>query len=191
VPELRAHLDAYARTRLTLADFEPMLNYDADLSLDQVTPELFQAIHCLQPFGVGNPQPVFTAREVCLVAPPRVLKDKHIKLKLGSKSNTADMAILTTPRCDPDSAAIRRSDRRELADNRQNTILFNALGWHMAERCQQAGLLLGDSIDIAFTIDHNDHPDYGGLELSLRDFKTEAKSGQSSEAMKAVSAASP
>jgi single-stranded-DNA-specific exonuclease len=191
VPELRTHLDAYARARLTLADFEPRLNYDANLSLDQVTPELFQALQRLQPFGVGNPQPVFTAREVCLVAPPRVLKDKHIKLKLGSKSNTADMAILTTPRCDPDSAAIRRSDRRELADNRQNTILFNALGWHMAERCQQAGLLLGDSIDIAFTIDHNDHPDYGGLELSLRDFKTEAKSGQSSEAMKAVSAASP
>jgi hypothetical protein len=33
-------------------------------------------------------------------------------------------------------------------------------------------LLAGDAIDIAFTIGHNDHPDFGGLELSLRDFKT-------------------
>jgi single-stranded-DNA-specific exonuclease len=168
-----------------------MLNYDADLSLGQVTPELFQALHRLQPFGVGNPQPVFTAREVRLVAPPRVLKDKHVKLKLGCKPNRADIAILTTPRCDPDSAAIRGSDRRELTDNRQSTVTFSALGWHMAESCQQAGLLLGDSMDIAFTIDHNDHPDYGGLELSLRDFKSEAKSGQPSETTKAVSAASP
>ena len=40
----------------------------------------------------------------------------------------------------------------------------------MAERCQQAGLLPGDTLDIAFTIDNNDHPEYGGLELSLRDF---------------------
>ncbi len=40
----------------------------------------------------------------------------------------------------------------------------------MAERCQQAGLLPGDALDIAFTIDNNDHPEYGGLELSLRDF---------------------
>jgi hypothetical protein len=45
----------------------------------------------------------------------------------------------------------------------------------MAERIQQAQLLPGDAIDIAFSIDHNDHPDFGGLELSLRDFrKTEA-----------------
>ena len=42
----------------------------------------------------------------------------------------------------------------------------------MAERLQQSPLLAGDAIDIAFTIGHNDHPDFGGLELSLRDFKT-------------------
>ena len=46
------------------------------------------------------------------------------------------------------------------------------MGWHMAERCQQAGLLTGDNLDIAFTIDNNDHPEYGGLELSLRDFQS-------------------
>jgi hypothetical protein len=27
-------------------------------------------------------------------------------------------------------------------------------------------------LDIAFTLDQNDHPDFGGLELSLRDFKS-------------------
>ncbi len=42
----------------------------------------------------------------------------------------------------------------------------------MAERLQRSPLLAGDIIDIAFTIGHNDHPDFGGLELSLRDFKT-------------------
>ena len=41
----------------------------------------------------------------------------------------------------------------------------------MAERLQQTPLLAGDSLDIAFTIGHNDHPEYGGLELSLRDFR--------------------
>ena len=41
----------------------------------------------------------------------------------------------------------------------------------MAERLQQSPLLAGDAIDIAFTIGHNDHPDFGGLELSLRDFR--------------------
>jgi hypothetical protein len=42
----------------------------------------------------------------------------------------------------------------------------------MAERLQQSPLLAGDAIDIAFTIGHNDHDEYGGLELSLRDFRS-------------------
>ena len=41
----------------------------------------------------------------------------------------------------------------------------------MAERMQQTPLLAGDAIDVAFTIGNNDHPEYGGLELSLRDFQ--------------------
>jgi hypothetical protein len=40
----------------------------------------------------------------------------------------------------------------------------------MAERLQQTPLLAGDAIDVAFSIRNNDHPEYGGLELCLRDF---------------------
>jgi single-stranded-DNA-specific exonuclease len=174
LPQLRAHLDQYARARLTPADLEPALNFDAELSLDQVSPELFQAVQRLQPFGVGNPQPVFTARSVRLMAPPRVLKEKHVKLKLAPAADLGGSRERT---------------------NWRNAIAFDALGWHMAERCQQAGLLPGDHLDIAFTIDKNDHPEYGGLELSLRDFKSPTISGQAGETKaedsKIVSAFSP
>jgi len=47
---------------------------------------------------------------------------------------------------------------------------WDALAWRMAERCSQEGLLVGDNIDVAFTMEHNDHPDFGGLELRLEDF---------------------
>jgi single-stranded-DNA-specific exonuclease len=176
VPDLRAHLDAYAHARLTLADFEPSLGFDAELTLDQVTPELFQAVQRLQPFGVGNPQPVFVARGVRLMAPPRVLKEKHVKLKL---------------------APAVTDNREQATGNWRNAISFDALGWNLAEHCQQTALLLGDNLDIAFTIDNNDHPDYGGLELSIRDFKTQAKEtgvkdvSVQSENRKGVSVASP
>jgi len=36
----------------------------------------------LQPFGNGNPHPVFFAREVESVATPRILNDKHLVLRL-------------------------------------------------------------------------------------------------------------
>jgi single-stranded-DNA-specific exonuclease len=193
VAELRSRLDAFARTRLTLADFEPVLDVDAALSLDEVTPELFQALQMLEPYGVGNPEPIFSARAVRLTAPPRIMKEKHIKLKLravdpppADEHELSSAAILTTPSCHPDGAAIRRSEKAAAVaegqqlrtENRELRtglkITFDALGWHMAERLQQTPLLAGDSIDVAFTIGHNDHPEYGGLELSLRDFKVGA-----------------
>lgn len=194
VADLRTQLDAFARVRLRLADFEPILDLDAELDLADVTPELFQALQLLEPYGMENPEPIFGARAVQLTAPPRILKDKHIKLKLRpsvSRSSRETVpatsqaeeceelspaAILATPRCHPDGAAIRRSEKASAAASirtgeLRTKITFDALGWHMAERLPQTPLLAGDSVDIAFTIGNNDHPEYGGLELSLRDLQ--------------------
>jgi single-stranded-DNA-specific exonuclease len=197
IPELRTRLDQFARTKLTLADFEPVLDVDGELPLSDVTPELFHALALLEPYGMGNPEPVFATCGVQVVAPPRIIKDKHVKLKLRAAQNAvasddeeelSPAAIMATPRCHPDSAPIRRSERhsaaallttenRELRTDFRSRITFDALGWHMAERAQKDQLLAGDSIDIAFTIGNNDHPEYGGLELTLRDFKTPPTKG--------------
>jgi single-stranded-DNA-specific exonuclease len=207
VAELRSRLDAFARARLRLEDFEPGLEVDGELPLEDVTPQMFQALRLLEPYGVGNPEPVFAARGVRLTAPPRILKEKHVKFKVragdaaiadatAESEELSEAAILATPRCHPDGAAIRRRERvaamvrepqevksgslssalgpagsRAPAETSKLKITFDALGWHMAERLQQTPLLAGDRIDIAFSIGHNDHPEYGGLELSLRDFK--------------------
>src|ERR1700686_2470599 len=82
VAELRTRLDQFARSRLTLADFEPVLELDGELSLADVTPELYRALEMLEPYGMSNPEPVFAARGAQLVAPPKILKEKHVKLKL-------------------------------------------------------------------------------------------------------------
>jgi single-stranded-DNA-specific exonuclease len=189
VAELRTRLDQFARSRLTLADFEPVLELDEELSLADVTPKLYQALEMLEPYGMSNPEPVFATRGAQLVAPPKILKEKHVKLKLraGQPPRSEELpelsaaAILATPGCHPDGAAIRRDERaaaiaqvqgHSLRTDFRSKIAFDALGWHMAERLQQSPLLAGDSVDIAFTIGQNDHPAYGGIELSLRDLKS-------------------
>ncbi len=180
VVQLRAELDSFARSRLTMADFEPILEVEAELDLGEITPALFQTLSLLEPYGTGNHEPAFTARNVRLLAPPKILKDKHIKLKLKSEDQPrqpelSEAAVLVTPRCHPDGAAIRREERigftKPRTENRVPRTTFDALGWNMAERLQPSPLLAGDAIDIAFTIGHNDHPDFGGLELTLRDFR--------------------
>jgi single-stranded-DNA-specific exonuclease len=189
VAELRTRLDEFARSRLTLADFEPVLELDGELSLADVTPELYQALEMLEPYGMSNPEPVFATRGAQLVAPPKILKEKHVKLKLRAgqlprpeeSPELSAAAILAMPRCHPDGAAIRRDERAAAVaeiqgssfrtDFRSN-FAFDALGWHMADRLQQSALLAGDSVDLAFTIGQNDHSEYGGIELSLRDLRS-------------------
>lgn len=138
IEELRNRLDSYARERLTEADFVPVLKVDAEVEWNEIGPKLFQGISQLEPFGMGNPQPVLVTRNARLLLPPKTIKDKHVKFRLSHSS---------------------KASRK-----------WDALAWRMAERCAQESLLVGDTLDIAFTLEHNDHPEFGGLELRLEDF---------------------
>ena len=39
----------------------------------------------------------------------------------------------------------------------------------LKESCDRLQLLAGDRLDIAYSLGMNDHPEFGGLELTLRD----------------------
>ncbi len=157
ISELQKELDTYARARLSLADFEPALNVDAELPIESITPELADALQKLEPFGTGNPQPVFcgTAR---LAEPPRIVKEKHVRLKLA-----------------PSSASGAAAGWRQ-------SLTYKAMGWRLAEKVEQEKLLPGDFIEIAFTIENNDHPEFGGIELSLRDLNRSATQSAAKQA---------
>lgn len=184
VPQLRLRLDEYARGCLKASDFEPVLDLDSELPLDQVTPELFDVLKLLEPFGASNHAPVFSA-QVRLMAPPKVMKEKHVKLKLaatdrGSQYELSDQAIAVTPRCHPDSSAIPRRN-----GSWRKSVTHSATGWRLAQRFEEAKLIPGDVFEIAFSLDYNDHPEFGGLELSLRDFRTAASQELAATALQA------
>jgi single-stranded-DNA-specific exonuclease len=142
LPELRSRLEAYARQRLAPGDFVPVLEYDGEIPLNDVNQKFWESLVRLEPFGSGNPTPVFVARGVKLVQPPRILKEKHLKLRVVPGANG--------------NGAFKRP--REV------------VGWRMADRAAQDSLLLGDVLDLAFTVDYNTHPDFGGVQLTLADF---------------------
>ncbi len=178
VEKLREHLDGYARARLTLADFEPQIECDRELPLGEVTPELYQALLLLEPFGMENREPVFTARAVRLMAPPQAVKDKHVRLRLSPATNSSAPPDFT-PRCHPDSAAIPKREgaraeqnpaaTRSTSSSWRDNIAFQAMGWSLKDSCDRLQLLAGDRLDIAYSLGMNDHPEFGGLELTLRD----------------------
>ncbi|HLK53001.1 MAG TPA: single-stranded-DNA-specific exonuclease RecJ, partial [Candidatus Angelobacter sp.] len=48
---------------------------------------------------------------------------------------------------------------------------YEAVGWRMAARLNGEPYQLGDRLDLAFTVIMNEHPEFGGLELKLEDFR--------------------
>jgi single-stranded-DNA-specific exonuclease len=160
VEKLRQHLDGYARARLTPADFEPQLEFDRELPLGEVTPELHQALVLLEPFGMENREPVFAARAVRLMAPPQAVKDKHVRLRVGAAS--VGTGLCPVP-------AGQSPATTQASSSWRDNVAFKAMGWGLKESCDGMQLLTGDRLDIAYSLGMNDHPEFGGLELTLRD----------------------
>ncbi|MEN9974303.1 MAG: single-stranded-DNA-specific exonuclease RecJ, partial [Verrucomicrobiota bacterium] len=61
---------------------QPTLMYDAEISFDQLSLEFLSSYDLLQPFGNGNPQPVFISRNVGLSRSPQHMKNHHLRLML-------------------------------------------------------------------------------------------------------------
>ena len=76
-----------ARRLLSDDQLQPRLRIDHEIAFAEVNFDLLHWHELLQPFGNGNPQPMFYAREVESVATPRILKDKHLLLRLRQKNH--------------------------------------------------------------------------------------------------------
>jgi len=87
LPNLREALHAYSAANLHPALLVPTLEIDAELTAADLTRDLLHWLDRLAPFGHSNPEPVLLARGLTLAAPPRIIKDRHIKLPLAGGVN--------------------------------------------------------------------------------------------------------
>jgi single-stranded-DNA-specific exonuclease len=81
VDEFAARLEAAVAARTRPEDFVPQITVDAELTLRAVDGDCFADLERLEPYGMGNPEPVFLARAV-RVRDRRVVGETHLKLLL-------------------------------------------------------------------------------------------------------------
>lgn len=79
----REAFNAEAERRLRGQELRPSLRVDLEVRLEEMTEELYGFMKYLGPHGMGNPRPVFLARNVELRTAPRIVGGSHLKLRLG------------------------------------------------------------------------------------------------------------
>jgi single-stranded-DNA-specific exonuclease len=82
IPELARRFNEIALAQLTVDDLVAELRVDLELPISGATLELEALLRHFEPFGPSNPTPVIVSRGVRLAAPPRVMGDGHLKLRL-------------------------------------------------------------------------------------------------------------
>jgi single-stranded-DNA-specific exonuclease len=75
----RARFAEAVRTAAGSDLIEPILTLSAWLTPDQIREQLMDELELLQPFGQGNPEPVFGVRGVVLRSRPEVFKQAHFR----------------------------------------------------------------------------------------------------------------
>ena len=83
LPQIQKRLRTLAEEKLAGLDLRPHIDIDAELPLSTFAKGVFEEMCHLEPYGVGNPVPVFLSRKVEVVEQKLVgSQNDHIRLKL-------------------------------------------------------------------------------------------------------------
>jgi single-stranded-DNA-specific exonuclease len=131
-------MQAYAALHASDPSAAEILEYDADLGLAEITPGFLTALERLAPFGNGNEEPLWRSAGVRLTAPPRVIAQKHLRLRVEDPETGASFSGV---------AWTRRSNWAQLAATE---------GWQQ-----------GDRMDLLYRLRRNWKPEFAGWEMEI------------------------
>jgi len=93
IADFRRRLNEHAASCLTEDDLAPALSIDAELEAKELGFQLTQDLRTLEPFGAGNPRPIFVTRNFRVLSEPQIIKEQHLKLRVGGADNRPMEAI--------------------------------------------------------------------------------------------------
>jgi len=92
VDVFKAKFENFVSTTITDDQLVPKINIDAELNLDDITPNFYKILRQMSPFGPENMTPIFVMHQVRVKGAPLLLKDLHLKFtanQYGSKRSIA------------------------------------------------------------------------------------------------------
>ena len=114
LPLFKEKINEYARANLSLSDMVPTLDADCVINFEDVTMSLAQQLQHLEPYGVGNPLPMFVMRNVWVNEVSPVSDGKHTRLVLGNGTSSITAMCFSNS---PESLGIYHGDKIDLLFN--------------------------------------------------------------------------
>ncbi len=79
IPILHERVNQYLFENYPEDLFVPRVTIDFEIELSQINEEFYEYLRMLEPFGIGNPQPIFLTKDVIVESDVDILSDKHIR----------------------------------------------------------------------------------------------------------------
>jgi len=91
IPEFKSRINEISQNFIKEDDLSPELKIDARISLGNINFSLVKDINILEPFGIGNPQPVFCSYKNTISNWKLVgEKGQHLKLRIKEENRTLE-----------------------------------------------------------------------------------------------------
>ena len=88
LPEFQTRFEAYVAAHIREDQLQPTLLVEAELELADITPAFYNVIRYLEPFGPGNPRPLFATRNLINHRDTRVVgkTGEHLRLDVTDRA---------------------------------------------------------------------------------------------------------
>ena len=112
--KFRALINEYAKNSLKESDMVPTMEIDSMIEFSDVSLSLAESLQILEPYGVGNPIPVFAIKNINVNEITGISDGKHTKLILGDGKYTVSCMYFSNS---PESLDIYVGDKVDILFN--------------------------------------------------------------------------
>ncbi|MEE0921988.1 MAG: single-stranded-DNA-specific exonuclease RecJ [Paludibacteraceae bacterium] len=89
LPEFKQRFEAYVAAHIQSNQLQPTLDIEAELQLGDITKQFYNVLRHLEPFGPGNPRPLFVSRRLINHRDTRAVgkEREHLRLDVTDRMN--------------------------------------------------------------------------------------------------------
>lgn len=96
IQQFRGNMEAWAREHVNPRELMPILRIDCPIAPEFISTEATRGLDVLEPFGMGNPQPVFSMCDLLVEEITPISSDRHVRLTLSKDGQTYTAMLFGT-----------------------------------------------------------------------------------------------